>query len=210
MQDLLVAVLSLILGVLIALWVFSLFRKYKSKELTQTQSVILMEKIKTVCKLITVEGEFAEIYHHENIKQRLMGLVNSRKKALIVINAKAHIGYDLSKLDIEADDARRTIRLKHMPQPEVLSIEPDLKYYDIKDGLFNKFAPEDLTVLNQEAKKHIMDKIPESGLMETAKKEALEAILIMKNIVETIGWNLDYSALEIENNSKEPKSISNE
>ena len=33
--------------------------------------------------------------------------------------------------------------------------------------------------------------------MQTANKEALEAILLMQNLVETIGWKLDYSTLEI-------------
>jgi hypothetical protein len=30
-----------------------------------------------------------------------------------------------------------------------------------------------------------------------AQKEALESILLIENIVETIGWTLDYSALEL-------------
>jgi hypothetical protein len=51
--------------------------------------------------------------------------------------------------------------------------------------------------LNLEAKKHIREKIPESGLMESARKEALQTVLIMEKIVETIGWKLDYTALQI-------------
>ena len=73
-----------------------------------------------------------------------------------------------------------------------------MDFYDIKNGMFNSFTPDDLTVLNQEAKQHIRDKIPESGLMETAKNEALEAILLIETIVETIGWKLDYTALKID------------
>ena len=66
------------------------------------------------------------------------------------------------------------------------------------EGLFNKFEASDLTGLNQEAKQHIHDKIPESGLIQIAQKEALDTILLIETIVETIGWKLDYSALEIE------------
>ena len=33
--------------------------------------------------------------------------------------------------------------------------------------------------------------------MQTANNEALKAILLMQNLVETIGWKLDYSALEM-------------
>ena len=89
----------------------------------------------------------------------------------------------------------------------MLSIEPDLQFYDIKNGIFNSFSPTDLTNLNQEAKEHIKQKIPESGLMETAKNEAMQAVLVVEKIVETIGWTLDYSALELpvtEQQSLEP------
>ena len=84
----------------------------------------------------------------------------------------------------------------------MISIEPELEFYDIKNGFFNSFTPEDLTSLNKEAKKHIEEKIPESGLMETAKREALEAVLLIEKIVETIGWKLDYTALEIKDGKK--------
>jgi hypothetical protein len=190
-------ILGLILGAIIMYWVYSLFRKKKSKEITQQQSTVILNKIRSVCKLVSVEGDFAEIYHYENTKDRFMSLFRSKKKALIVIKAKAHIGYDLNKLNMRADNDRKRIILSHFPEPEVLSIEPDLQFYDIKNGIFNSFSPTDLTNLNQEAKEHIKQKIPESGLMETAKNEAMQAVLVVEKIVETIGWTLDYSALEL-------------
>jgi len=72
-----------------------------------------------------------------------------------------------------------------------------LNYYDKTEGYFNRFEATDLTGLHNEAKQHIQDKIPESGLIQAAQKEALETILLIETIVETIGWKLDYSALEI-------------
>lgn len=196
-------VLMVLLGVLVTYWGFTFYKKKEQKDLTQKQSTVLLEKIKSVCKLITVEGEFAEIYHHENIKEHFLGLLSSKRKALIVINAKVHIGYDLARVKLKANTETKQIIVEHLPQPEVLSIEPDLRYYDIKNGLFNKFASDDLTVLNKEAKQHILDKIPESRLMLTAKKEALQAILMIEKIVETIDWTLDYSALKIEDETIE-------
>ena len=44
----------------------------------------------------------------------------------------------------------------------------------------------------------IQDKIPESGLYKLAQKEALEAILLIESMVQTIGWKLDYSTLKLE------------
>ncbi len=203
MDNFLEVFLGLVLGAILMYW----FRQQKNKELTKHQSTVLLEKIKSVCKLISVQGDFSEIYHYENTKARFLSLVNSKKKALIVIKAKAQIGYDLKKVKIEANNNSKTIVLTNFPAPEVLSVEQDLQFYDIKNGLFNSFTPEDLTALNQEAKEYIKEKIPESGLMDTANKEALEAILLVQKIVETIGWKLDFTALEIQNTNKEVKQI---
>lgn len=190
--------LAVIIGVLVTLGVVTVLKSFKKKQLVNSQSTILLDKIKKVCKFITVEGDFAEIYHYEDVKERFLKLITSKKKALVVINAKAHIGYDLSKIDLQADTDKKKIILNHFPQPEILSIETNLNYYDKSDGYFNRFEANDLTGLHNEAKQHINDKIPESGLIQVAQKEALETILLIETIVETIGWKLDYSALEIE------------
>ncbi|WP_406682666.1 DUF4230 domain-containing protein [Seonamhaeicola sp. MEBiC1930] len=190
--------LAIIIGALVTLGVVTFFKSYKRKQLTNAQSVILLDKIKKVCKFITVEGDFAEIYHYEDVKQKFLKLISSKKKALVVINAKAHVGYDLSKIQLKSDTESKTIVLEHFPQPEVLSIETNLNYYDKSDGLFNKFEATDLTDLHQEAKHHIEEKIPESGLIQIAQGEARETIQLIETIVETIGWSLDYSALKID------------
>lgn len=192
----------IIISILVTLAIVTIIRQFKIKKRTNSQSVILLDRIKKVCKFITVEGDFAEIYHYEDVKERYLKLITSRKKALVVINAKAHVGFDLSKIQLESNTKTKTVKLFHFPQPEVLSIETDLNYYDKSDGMFNKFEASDLTELHNEAKNHIMNKVPESGLYEIAKKEALESVLLIESIVETIGWTLDYTALKIEDNHK--------
>ncbi|TXE19366.1 DUF4230 domain-containing protein [Psychroserpens burtonensis] len=195
----------IILSILVTLGMGTIVKKFNLKKQTNSQSVILLDKIKRVCKFITVEGDFAEIYHYEDVKERFLKLVVSRKKALVVINAKAHVGFDLSKIKMDSNVKTKTVTLFHFPEPEVLSIETDLNYYDKTDGMFNKFEASDLTELHNEAKRHIMNKVPESGLYDIAKREALDSVLLIESIVQTIGWKLDCTALEIED--KTPKKL---
>ena len=192
----------IIISALVTLGGVTVVKSFKQKQLVNAQSTLLLNKIKKVCKFITVEGDFAEIYHYEDVKERFLKLVSSKKKALVVINAKAYLGYDLSKIELTSHVETKQITLNYFPQPELLSIETNLNYYDKKDGYFNKFEAKDLTDLHNEAKVHIREKIPESGLIQIAQKEALETILLMETIVETIGWTLDYSALKLEDNTK--------
>jgi len=194
-MDLLVGI---IFGALLSYLGFSFFYKKKGSEHSKYQSVILIEKIKSVCKLITVEGDFAEIYHYENTKNHFLNIISSKKKAILLINAKVHVGFDLSQIKLEANNKTREIIISHFPEPSVLTIETDVKYYDKTEGLFNKFEATDLTELNKESKSFIVNKIPESGLLITAKKEALDTILMIEKLIETSGWKLNYSQLVLE------------
>lgn len=193
-------------GAILAYFIFAKFNAVKNKSAVKTQSTVLMEKIKSVCKLVTVEGDFAEIYHYESVKDKFFNLLTGTKKALILIDAKAYVGFDLSTIKLESDTKNKRIILTHFPQPKLLTIETDFKYYDKKEGWLNPFTSSDLTELNKEAKQFIKDKIPQSGLMESAKREALTAISLMETLAESIGWKLDYSALEL-NNNKDIKEL---
>ncbi|WP_420571903.1 DUF4230 domain-containing protein [Kordia sp.] len=190
-------VLAVLIGGVVAYFVYDFIGKKQSEKRTIRQSHLLLDKIKSVCKLTTVEGDFSEIYHYEDKSAHFLRMISSKKRALIVIKAKASVGYDLKKLRLEANKDKKEVRIIHFPQPEILTVETDFTYYDKKDGLLNKFGAEDLTKLNKEAKQHIIDKVPQSGLLESARKEALDAILVIKKIVETIGWELDYSEITL-------------
>ena len=194
--------IGLALGAIGAYFLFSRFNFKSKSENTNAQSVILIDKIKKVCKFITVEGDFSEIYHYENVKEKWLSLVLGKKKAIILIEAKALVGFDLTKIKMEANNKTRTITLTNFPEPELMSVETDFRYYDKKQGWANPFTASDLTEITTEAKQHIIDKVPQSGLLEEASKQALDTIHLMETLVETINWKLDYSGmLEIENSA---------
>lgn len=189
--------IGLAAGAIVAYLIFTRFNFNKRKGRTSQQSVILMEKIRSVCKFITVEGDFSEIYYYENVKEKWLSLLLGKKKAIILIEAKAFVGFDLSRIVMEADSKTRTVTLTNFPQPELMTVETDFKYYDKKQGWANPFTAKDLTEITNEAKQHIIDKVPESGLLLEASRQALDTIHLIETLVETINWKLDYSALEI-------------
>ena len=194
--------IGLAVGAVIAYFILSKFNRNRKKERVEKQSVVLMEKIRSVCKFITIEGDFSEIYQYKNVKDKWVNLLFGSKKALVLIEAKAHIGFDLTKVKMHADTQNKTIILTEFPKPELLTIETDFKYYDKQEGWANPFTSTDLTDINQEAKQYIVDKVPESGLLAEASKQALETIQLMEKIVETINWKLDYTGLETQTSLK--------
>lgn len=196
---------GLIVGVIFAYFVFSRYASLRKKEKVTAQSVVLMENIKSVSKLITVEADFAEIYHYETDKHKLLNILIGKKKALLLIDAKAHVGFDLTKIKLESNVNSKVIKITDFPQPELLSIETDFKYYDKKEGWLNPITSSDLTDINKEAKQHIIDKIPGSGILEEASEKALDTVKLMEKLAETINWKLDYSSLVLNSPSANPK-----
>lgn len=189
--------IGLLIGTVGAYAIFSRFQRVSKKKKTASQAIVLKEKIRQVCKLISVEGDFAEIYHYESVRDKFFDILLGKKKALILIDAKAYVGFNLSKISIETNEKNKTLKLLHFPQPELLTIETDFKYYDKKEGWLNPFTSADLNEINKEAKQYIIDKIPQSGLINEARKEALNTILVAESLAGSIGWKIDYSALEL-------------
>jgi len=189
-------ILGILVGSLFIGAVMLFYRNRFSKHKTEEQSVVLLEKIRNVSKMITVEGDFSEIIHFEDVKGVFLSLVKSKKKAIVLANAKVFIGFDMKKIKLQSKPNAKILVLEHFPEPEILSIETDIQYYDVKDGLFNKFAAADLSELNRRVKVNIEEKIPDSDLLISAKYKALETVKIIEQMVGTFGWKLDYKALK--------------
>jgi len=164
---------------------------YKGLEVkSEEQQQVLLEKIKSVSKLITVEGYFSEIYDYKEYWG--YDLSPFQKKALIRVKAKVSVGYDMSNMQIDADALTKTITISELPDPEILSIDHDLDYYDTSEGLFNSFTPQELTRLNQKAKNYIREKADESDLIIAAVEQGNKTTDIIKFMAESMGWTVKY------------------
>lgn len=152
---------------------------------------ILLEKIKSVTKLITVEGYFSEIYDYQDYYGYDLSIF--RKKALIRVKAKVSVGYDLEKMKITSFPEKKTIVISEMPPPELLSIEHDLDYYDIQEGMFNAFSKDDYNKLNANAKDFIRQKAQESDLFDKADLQRNKMFEMIRLLVENAGWKLEIS-----------------
>ncbi|AEE49966.1 DUF4230 domain-containing protein [Haliscomenobacter hydrossis] len=159
----------------------------RERVVTQAEASVLLEKMKTVAKLVTVEGYFSELYNHKDYWQYDWWIF--RKKALLRIKAKVSVGFDLEGLDIKADTATKTITIKNIPkEPEIISIDHNIDYYDISEGSFNTFTPEDYNKINKKARDLIEQKAKESDLIKQAREQGIEIIDLIKFIGESSGW----------------------
>ena len=164
---------------------------YKSnlfEKKVEESSTVLLNRIEKVMKLVTVEGHISEVYSYKDHHSFDLGLF--RKKALIRVNAKASIGYDFEKVNLTIDQESKTITIDDFPEPEVLSIDHDLDYYDITQGTFNTFTNEDYNKINKRAKEYVETLAGEGELIESAKEQKGELISTIRLLLNGLGWKL--------------------
>ena len=154
----------------------------------EEQSQVLMEKIKTVAKLVTVEGYFSEVYDYKDYWN--YDISPFRKKALIRVKAKVSVGYDLAKMSIEAIPEQKLLIISDLPDPSIISIDHDLDYYDITVGTFNTFSEKDYTMLNKNSKEKIRQTAISSDLFLAAEEQSNNMLDLVKFMVEGAGWKL--------------------
>jgi hypothetical protein len=166
------------------------FYKNQQQRIAESQSHVLLEKIKQVSKLITVEGEFSEIFTHRNARNLFFNLWQTEKKALLIVKAKVLVGFDLTKININIDTKNKVVKLSHFPDPEILSIDNDLEYYDVQKGMINQFSDNDLTELNKKSKDFIREKVKRSHLFKIARNQANDTIQLIRQLIDSVGWQL--------------------
>jgi hypothetical protein len=169
---------------------FTFGMKFKWPFQTQTteSSVVLLEKIRTVCKLVTAEGQFAEIYEYKESLPFAKPFFD--KKALIRVKATVSVGYDLSEMNMVPDEKSKTIVISNLPPAEIIAVEHDLDYYDLTEGFFNQFSTEDYNKLNARAKEFIISQVHKSTLMDAADEKRNELLEIIRYMAEQAGWKV--------------------
>jgi hypothetical protein len=183
MTDILLIFAGIVIG---GLLIYLFMRGRGPSQKVTVHSSTLLEKVEKVFKIVLVEGHFSEIYDYQH-HGKFLYLFNTHKKALLIVNAKVMVGYDFKKVVMDVDDRTKQISIVSFPEPEILSIDPEVRYYDVFDGPLNKFSNEDLTRIQQEAKTMILVKAKESELPGIARNQIRNLLLEMG---ELKGWNL--------------------
>lgn len=166
-----------------------------SKKVVAENSHTIVESIRKVFKIVCAEGHFNELYNFEETK-KIFGFIPSTKRALVIIEAKVLVGFDFEKCEWEMDETNHTIKLLSFPEPQILSIEPDYKYYDFDEGIFNLLNRKDLTLIQANGKKQVEISAIKSHLPRIAA-EQMRTILI--EVVESKNWHLEntYKIMEV-------------
>ncbi len=173
-------------------------QKNDEKESLEENTALIQEQIRNVGKLVVTEGTFSQVFTYKNSKSFYLDIFSARKKALIVVNAEVSIAYDLSKLEIEIDEKDKKVIIKDIPREEI-SINPNIRYYDVTQDYLNQFEAEDYNKIKARIEKGLKEKIERSSLKSNAKNRLVSELQKIYILTNSMGWTLEYQDQPIEN-----------
>lgn len=188
-------------GFLIALILFAgfwfFYKGKQEREELRASSELIQKQVQQVGKLIVTEGYYSKVFTFKNSQNLFLNLWTSDKKALVVVNAKATVEYDLRQLQVEIDEGNKTLILKRIPDP-VLNIYPDIEYYDVSQDYFNSFEAKDYNKIKNSVTAQIRAQIEKSDLMENSRERLMVELTNLFILTKSMEWTLMYQDKIIE------------
>ncbi|MCB0596717.1 MAG: DUF4230 domain-containing protein [Lewinellaceae bacterium] len=195
MMKRILAIIGLLAVFGLGFWAASWYFRQKAEDEIRSQSTVLLEKVSKVRKLVTVEGNFSELYDETNIRKFTLYVPmpstwSFSKQAILKVTGKVLVGYDMEQIRISVDSLQHRIVVGNLPEPRILSIDHEVEYKNLEESFFNSFTPEDYTRINKNAKAVLRQKAEESRLLDEARKEGNQMLDVMRFMAESVGWEL--------------------
>ncbi len=160
-------------------------------------SDLILNQIKNVGKLVVTEGHFAEVITYKDDRKFFLEQLIATKTAIVVVNAKVQVSYDLSKIDYSINKENKTVTITKIPEAEI-DINPDIKYHDLKADFFNQFATKDHNLIRKRVVEQLEVKIKESTVVTNSENRLISELQKIYILTNSLGWKLKYNHTEIE------------
>jgi hypothetical protein len=192
-------------GFLIALILFAgfwfFYQGKQEREELRASSELIQKQVQQVGKLIVTEGYYSKVFTFKNSQNLFLNFWTSDKRALVVVNAKATVEYDLRQLETEIDEVNKTLILKKIPDP-VLNIYPEIEYYDVTQDYFNAFDAKDYNKIKNSVTSQIRTQVEKSDLMENSQDRLMVELTNLFVLTKSMGWTLMYEEKVIESRAQ--------
>ena len=187
-------------GALLALTSVLVYKSCTDKNSQAAQlkenSLLIQQQLQKVAKLVVTEGHFAEVYTYADSKELFGPLLTADKKALVVVNAKVTVAYDLEEVDFKVDEANKTVHIARLPKPEI-DINPDFEYYDVQADYLNPFEADDYNAIKKNVGDALLKKVRASSMLGNAENRLLSELSQLLILTDTMGWTLTYEGNSI-------------
>ncbi|HMX61103.1 MAG TPA: DUF4230 domain-containing protein, partial [Chitinophagales bacterium] len=169
---------------------------FTKKDNSTVDSTIVIQKIQKVMKLVTVEGNYAELLRYNDFEY--VDFPGFRKDAILKVKAKVSVGYNLENMKISTDEKKKIIKIQQMPKPEIISIDTDISFENLSTGWFTSFSEAELTKLNNIAKQKIKEKALSTELIRQAEEQKNDVFDLLFYMAKQNGYTIQVEGVTLQ------------
>lgn len=168
---------------------------------TELQSSdLILNQIKNVGKLVVTEGHFSEVITYKDHKKYYLDMFTATKEAIVVVNAKVQVSYDLGKIEHRIDTKNKTVVITSIPKAEI-NINPDLEYHQLSSSILNQFIPKDHNLIKERVSKQLEEKVKKSSLVTNSENRLISELQKIYILTNSLGWTLKHNQTIIDSQS---------
>lgn len=183
-----IVIIGLLIVILLMLIAAIKYRNNLIKIHEEKEISLLLESVKEVTQLVNVEANISELIRHEDYFA--FDWWPFRKKAIVRVQAKVLIGTDFTNTRFMIEPEEKRVIVNTVPGSKIMAIDSRVDYFDIQEGTFNTFSPNDYNKMNQLARETIEQKVSESGLIQRADQKRDQLMRTLISTLEDQGWQV--------------------
>ncbi len=193
-----------------ALGVFAtlLFFKPSDSRADATKSRLLSYEIKKLNKMVVVEEYYSQYQEFEGsvLPKDLLKkykFLKSIDHKMIAVLAKGTMqtSYDLKKMELELNDADKTITIQSLPDPD-FQLFTEVEFLNLDTGMMNSLNAEELNEYKEYARNKIEKQVDKKELEKKAHQQLVENLSDIFVLAEA----LDYKIVDNTNISSDVNS----
>jgi hypothetical protein len=165
------AVMKVFVVVVLALLAFVAGRRAPRRPTSGSSHQVVVEQIQKVAQLVSTKVNVRDVFEYHDTRHF------STRRVLLIVSGHLNFGMDLKgNPPPEIDDRAKTISVS-LPHAKILDVvQDDLVYYDVHQGLFNRFALGDAAWLQHSADSTLRAAGTQLGITEHADSSAAETL----------------------------------
>lgn len=191
---------KILIGVIIALTALLTYKscdeQKEDKKADLESQGLLQTQLKNISKLQVTEGYFSEVFTYKDSRDIFGPFLQANKKALVVVNARVSLQYDLQQMNYRLDPSSKSIYVDVIPEVEI-SINPDIQYYDIQSDYLNPFGAEDYNLIKEKVNTLLLNKVKTSSMTNNAQNRLLTELSQLFFLTKNLGWKLVYNGITV-------------
>ena len=187
--------IRIIIGLLLSIFLLATgaffgyqWKAWSDREHVNIDATVLLEQIREVNKVVRIEADFSEVMRHKS--WYYFDFSPFRKQSIMHVQATVMAGFDMENARIDLDHENKIAVLSGVKSPAILSVQPQIKYFDLQQGSFNYYSADDLSELQKHAVSVIHTKALTSGILGRVREKGPLFQTITDAITQQDGWTL--------------------